>query len=64
MHSALPKNHWYIDTQTTPGLERIYHLFDFTFDPAQDPGMRLRSEDYVFCDATAPPAAGSTPIAR
>lgn len=46
---ALPEDHWYFDEHTAPGL-KIWHLFDFTFDATQDPGMRLRSEDYVFCD--------------
>lgn len=45
----LPENHWYHDDVTTPGL-RIHHFFNFTFDFDQDPGMRLRSEDYAFCD--------------
>jgi hypothetical protein len=46
---ALPDNHWYEDKFTAKGI-KIWHFFDFTFDPIQDPGMRLRSEDYVFCD--------------
>ena len=49
MIDALPENHWYHDDFTAKGVH-IWHLFDFTFDPTQDPGMRLRSEDYVLCD--------------
>lgn len=45
----LPENHWYHDDFTAKGL-RIHHFFNFTFDFTQDPGMRLRSEDYAFCD--------------
>lgn len=46
---SLPENHWYEDKMTAPDL-KIWHLFDFTWDFSLDPGMRLRSEDYVFCD--------------
>ncbi len=46
---ALPEDHWYQDDMTAKGI-KIFHLFDFTFDSTQDPGMRLRSEDYVLCD--------------
>ncbi len=46
---ALPENYWYVDDFTAKGM-KIWHLFDFTFDPKHDPGMRLRSEDYVLCD--------------
>lgn len=57
MIEALPPDHWYLDEHTAPGL-KIWHLFDFTFDAAQDPGMRLRSEDYVLSDRFR--AAGGT----
>jgi hypothetical protein len=45
----MPEDHWYSDEGTAPGL-KIRHFFDFTFDPKEPPGMRLRGEDYVFCD--------------
>jgi hypothetical protein len=46
---SLPPDHWYKDDFTAKGM-KVWHLFDFTFDARQDPGMRLRGEDYVFCD--------------
>lgn len=46
---SLPEDHWYYDERTAPGL-KIWHLFDFVFDPKEKPTLRLRSEDYVFCD--------------
>lgn len=44
-----PEDHWYVDKETAPGM-KVHHLFDVTFDPRKDPGMRLESEDYVFCN--------------
>lgn len=45
----LPDDHWYTDEKTAPGL-KIHHMFDVIFDAKLSPGVRLRSEDYVFCD--------------
>jgi hypothetical protein len=45
----VPENHWYEDHLTAKGM-KILHFFNFLFDFNQDPGMRLRSEDYAFCD--------------
>jgi hypothetical protein len=38
---------WYRDERTAPGIEKVYHLFDFVFSREDH---LLYSEDYMFCD--------------
>jgi hypothetical protein len=54
---ATPPGHWYTDERYCPGL-KVWHLFDFVFDPTQPPELRLRGEDYTFCERFI--AAGGT----